>query len=132
MLVCEIECKLVARCRPQCRVMPYRQVIYDLAVAGREKGDARLSQLINKRCSGAHVQLWPFYFILCLHSRRFLPSLDILPHLWLSLFLTLCQRGAWDFDTPADIYRNTSWNQSHGDPCCLRSKGNSLISKSFW
>lgn len=52
---CEIECKLVVSCRPQCRLMPYRQVIYDLSVAGREKGDTRLSLQINKRCSGAHI-----------------------------------------------------------------------------
>lgn len=52
---CEIECKLVVSCRPQCRLMPYRQVIYDLSVAGREKGDTQLSLLINKRCSGPHI-----------------------------------------------------------------------------
>lgn len=52
---CEIECKRVVSCRPQCRLMAYRQVIYDLSVAGREKGDTRLSPQINKRCSGAHI-----------------------------------------------------------------------------
>lgn len=51
--VCEIECKLVVSCRPRCRLMACRQVIYDLSVAGRERGDTRLSPQINKRCSGA-------------------------------------------------------------------------------
>lgn len=45
----------MVRCRPWCRLMAYRQVIYDLSVAGREKGDTRLSPQINKRCSGAHI-----------------------------------------------------------------------------
>lgn len=52
---CESECKLAVSCRPRCRLMVYRQVIYDLSVAGREKGDTRLSPQINKRCSGAHI-----------------------------------------------------------------------------
>lgn len=52
---CEIECKLVVCCRPRCRLMVYRQVIYDLSVAGSKEGDTRLSQQINKRCSGASI-----------------------------------------------------------------------------
>lgn len=52
---CEIECRLVVSCRPQCRLMPYRQVIYDLSLAGRETGDTRLSLLINKPSYGAHI-----------------------------------------------------------------------------
>lgn len=53
--VCEIECKLVVSCHPWCGLMAYRQVIYDLSVAGRKEGDTRLSLQINKRCSGAHI-----------------------------------------------------------------------------
>lgn len=69
---CEIECKLVVSCRPRCRLMAYRQVIYDLSVAGREKCDTRLSPQINKRCSGAHMTSplhvceITFYYYLCL------------------------------------------------------------------
>lgn len=51
----EMVCKLKVRCRPQCRLMLFRQVIYDLSVAGSEKGDVWLSLQINKYCSVAHI-----------------------------------------------------------------------------
>lgn len=53
--VCEIERRLVVSCRRRSRLMVYRQVIYDLLVAGSKEGDVRLSQQINKLCSGGHI-----------------------------------------------------------------------------
>lgn len=94
--VCEIECKLVVSCRPQCRLMPYRQVIYDLSVAGGEKGDTRLSLLINKHCSGAHIQspqhvcertdLALVFLFLFLSSQTSLSFLLIFPSYFLQFF----------------------------------------------
>lgn len=71
-------------CRPQCRWMVYRQVIYDLPVAGIEMGDTRLSLQINK--------LWgPHHHIpACLRNNRF--GFFFSPHTALSFggFVSAC------------------------------------------
>lgn len=52
--VCQIERELVVSCQTTI-LMVYRQVIYDLSVAGSVEGDVRLPQQINKLCSGNHI-----------------------------------------------------------------------------